>query len=56
LVDRRFNRARYETAATVAAFRHRLREAVDTETVQRELREAVVSAVAPTRVTVCVRQ
>ena len=47
LVDRRFNRARYDTEATVTAFRLRLREAVDLETVQGELLQVVAGAVEP---------
>jgi len=48
LVDRRFNRARYDAEATVTAFRLRLREAVDLDTVQRELLHAADRAVEPT--------
>ena len=47
LVDRRFNRARYDAEAVVEAFTQRLREAVDIETVQRELVAAVSGAVQP---------
>ena len=46
-VDRRFNRARYDAEAVVAAFTQRLREAVDLETVHRELVSAVTEAVQP---------
>ena len=46
-VDRRFNRARYDAEAVVAAFAQRLREAVDIETVDRELVAAVAGAVQP---------
>ena len=46
-VDRRFNRARYDAEAVVAAFAQRLREAVDLETVHRELVAAVTGAVQP---------
>ena len=41
LVDRRFNRARYDADATVAVFTARLRHAIDLETVQSELATAV---------------
>ena len=54
-VDRRFNRARYDAEATVEAFRQRLRDAVDLETVQKGLSEAVVGAVEPTHLTVWLR-
>jgi len=50
LVDRRFNRARYDVEATVTAFRLRLREAVDLDTVQRELLRTVDRAVEPAHV------
>jgi hypothetical protein len=54
-VDRRFNRARYDADATVEAFRQRLRNAVDLETVQTGLSEAVAGAVEPTHLTVWLR-
>jgi hypothetical protein len=47
LVDRRFNRARYDAEAIVAAFTAHLREAVDLETVRGELLLAVDGAVQP---------
>ena len=54
-VDRRFNRARYDAEATVTAFRVRLREAVDLETVQRELLRAADRAVEPAHTSLWVR-
>jgi hypothetical protein len=47
VVDRRFNRARYDAEETVAAFAARLRDAVDLDTVQTELLEVVQRAVEP---------
>src|SRR6202142_3521883 len=55
LVDRRFNRARYNAEATVAAFTMRLRDAVDLETVRNELPRAVDLAVEPAHVSVWIR-
>jgi disulfide bond formation protein DsbB len=55
LVDRRFNRARYDAEATVAAFGARLRDAVDVETVLDELATAAAGSVEPAHVTVWVR-
>jgi hypothetical protein len=52
LVDRRFNRARYDREALVAAFGARLRDAVDSETVLAELAGAAASAVEPVHVSV----
>jgi hypothetical protein len=52
LVDRRFNRARYDTEALVAAFRSRLRDAVDVDTVPAELAAAASRSLEPTQVTV----
>ena len=55
LVDRRFNRARYDAEATVAAFTTRLRDAVDLETVRSELLHAVDHAVEPAHVSLWIR-
>jgi hypothetical protein len=49
LVDRRFNRARYDAARTVAGFATRLRDQVDLEALQGELLTAVDETVEPTR-------
>jgi hypothetical protein len=55
LVDRRFNRARYDAEATVAAFTTRLRDAVDLATVRSELLQAVDRAVEPAHVSLWIR-
>jgi hypothetical protein len=55
VVDRRFNRARYDAEATVAAFGARLRDAVDVEAVLDELAVAAGRSLEPTHVTVWVR-
>ena len=47
VVDRRFNRARYDADATVAAFSARLREAVDLDAVRTDLLDVVGRAVEP---------
>ena len=54
-VDRRFNRARYDAEATVAAFTMRLRDAVDLDTVRSELLYAVDRAVEPAHASVWLR-
>lgn len=54
LVDRRFNRARYDRDALVAAFGAKLRDAVDPETVLAELAGAAATAVEPMSVSVWV--
>jgi hypothetical protein len=54
-VDRRFNRARYDAEATVAAFASRLRTAVDLEVVQADLLATVRGALEPSHVTVWTR-
>ena len=55
LVDRRFNRSRYDAEATVAAFTLRLRDAVDLDTVRSELLAAVDGAVKPAYASVWIR-
>jgi hypothetical protein len=55
LVDRRFNRARYDAEAIVAAFTLRLRDAVDLDTVRFELLDAVARAVEPAYASVWIR-
>jgi hypothetical protein len=55
VVDRRFNRARYDAEATVAAFSARARDAVDLDTIGLELVRAVEQAVAPSHASVWIR-
>ena len=55
IVDRRFNRARYDAEATVAAFGARLRDAVDPETVLSELAAAAGGSLQPAHVSVWVK-
>jgi hypothetical protein len=55
LVDRRFNRARYDAEAIVAAFTMRLRDAVDLDTVRRELLLAIDGAVKPAHASLWIR-
>jgi hypothetical protein len=55
LVDRRFNRAHYDAEAIVTAFTLRLRDAVDLDTVRRELLAAVDSAIQPAHPSVWIR-
>ncbi len=55
VVDRRFDRARYDAARAVEAFAARLRDQVDLDEVIAGLRDTVVATVAPTRVIVWLR-
>ena len=50
LVDRRFNRARYDADQTVAAFAARLKDAVDLDTVREELARVVQASLEPAHV------
>jgi hypothetical protein len=51
-VDRRFNRARYNAEAVVAAFTTRLRQTVDLATVQDDLVATVQQAFQPAHISV----
>ena len=55
LVDRRFNRARYDADATVAAFTARLRDAVEIEAIRSDLLDAVNRAVQPAHASVWIK-
>lgn len=56
LVDRRFNRERYDGEAIVAAFAAGLQEAIDLDTVRGDLVDAVQRAVEPAHVSVWLRR
>lgn len=55
-VDRRFNRARYDAEATVAAFAGRLREQVDLDVVRADLLGVVHDTVAPEHASLWLRK
>jgi len=55
LVDRRFNRTRYDAEAVLAAFGDRLRGAVDLESVEAGLLDAVGQATAPAHASIWLR-
>ena len=55
-VDRRFNRARYDADAAVAAFAARLKDAVDLEAAGAELIDVVHRSLEPAHVSVWLRQ
>ncbi len=55
MVDRRFNRARYDADRTIAAFAARLQDAVDLDAVQDDLAGVVHRALEPAHVSVWTR-
>ena len=55
VVDRRFNRRRYDAAGLVTAFSHRLRDEVDLDTITREMSGVVTAAMEPAGHTVWLR-
>jgi hypothetical protein len=56
VVDRRFNRARYDAEVTVAAFSARLKDAVDLGAVRADLLDVVNRSLEPAHVSVWVRE
>ena len=52
IVDRRFNRARYDAGQAIAAFAGRLRDAVDLDAVSADLAAAVQAALEPAHLSV----
>jgi len=56
LVDRRFNRARYDAEQTVAAFAARLKDTVDLDSVRDELAVVVQQTLEPAHISVWVRR
>ncbi|HWD46992.1 MAG TPA: hypothetical protein VHM23_25315 [Actinomycetota bacterium] len=56
LVDRRFNRRRYDTAQTVATFSARLHQEIDLDTLTGELLAVVEQTMQPTQTSLWLRQ
>ena len=56
IVDRRFDRARYDAERTVVAFGARLRDEVDLANLNVEVRQVLTATVAPVTVGIWIRQ
>ena len=56
IVDRRFNRARYDSEQTIAAFAGRLKDIVDLNSVRADLVAVVDQALEPTHVSVWINE
>jgi len=56
IVDRRFNRGRYDAESTVAAFAARLKDTVDLDAVRDDLAGVVHQALEPAHISVWIRQ
>jgi len=56
VVDRRFNRARYDADQMVAAFAARLKDAVDLDSVRDDLAGVVQQALEPAHISVWISQ
>ncbi len=56
VVDRRFNRARYDADTLVAAFSARLKDAVDLDAVRADLLGVTHQALEPAHVSVWIRE
>jgi hypothetical protein len=56
VVDRRFNRARYDAEQTVTAFAARLKDAVDLDSIRDDLAGAVDQALEPAHISVWISQ
>jgi hypothetical protein len=54
-VDRRFNRARYDADATVAAFAARLRDALDSDAVELDLLATIKRSIEPSHASIWMR-
>jgi len=56
VVDRRFNRARYDADQTIAAFAARLQDAVELDSIRDDLTDVVHQALEPAYVSVWIGQ
>jgi hypothetical protein len=56
VVDRRFNRARYDTDRIVAAFASRLKDEVDLDSIRDDLADAVQRALEPAQISVWINE